>query len=79
MDDRDICYVKDMPNTRLTTAKWTKILGFLRSDPGVYVIDDTECKKFTEAVVWINRTGAPRSELPEKFGKSNSVFRRFTR
>ena len=68
-----------MPNTRLTTAKWLKILDFLRSDSAVYVKDEAECRKFIEAVVWINRTGAPWRDLPEKFGKSNSVFRRFTR
>ena len=68
-----------MPNTRLTTAKWKRILEFLRSDPSVYVKDEAECRKFIEAIVWINRTGAPWRDLPEKFGKSNSVFRRFTR
>ena len=68
-----------MANTRLTTVKWKRILGFLRSDPGVYVKDEAECRKFIEAVVWINRTGAPWRDLPEKYGKSNSVFRRFTR
>jgi transposase len=67
-----------MPNTRLTPAKWKRILEFLRSDSSVYVKDEAECRKFIEAVVWINRTGAPWRDLPEKFGKSNSVFRRFT-
>ena len=68
-----------MANTRLTSEKWKWILEFLRSDPGVYVKDESECRKFIEAIVWINRTGAPWRDLPEKFGKSNSVFRRFTR
>ena len=68
-----------MANTRLTTAKWLKIRDFLRSDPRVYIKDESECRNFVEAIVWINRTGAPWRDLPEKFGKSNSVFRRFTR
>ena len=68
-----------MPNTRLTDAKWLRIRDFLRSDTRVYVKDEVECRKFIEAVVWINRTGAPWRDLPDKFGKSNSVFRRFTR
>ena len=68
-----------MSNTRLTTVKWERILEFLRSDRSVYVKDEAECRKFIEAVVWISRTGAPWRDLPEKFGKSNSVFRRFTR
>jgi len=68
-----------MANTRLTTAKWLRIRDFLRSDARVYVKEESECRNFIEAVVWINRTGAPWRDLPEKFGKSNSVFRRFTR
>ena len=68
-----------MPNTRLTEAKWLRIREFLRADPSVYVKDETECRKFLEAVVWINRTGAPWRDLLEKFGKSNSVFKRFAR
>ena len=68
-----------MPNTRLTEAKWLRIREFLHTEPRVYVKDEAECRKFIEAVVWINRTGAPWRDLPEKFGKSNSVFRRFTR
>ena len=67
-----------MPNTRLTNAKWKWILEFLRSEPSVYVKDEAECRKFIEAVVWINRTGASWRDLPEKFGKSNSVFKRFS-
>lgn len=68
-----------MSNTRLTTVNWRRILEILRSDSSVYVKDEAECRKFIEAIVWINRTGAPWRDLPEKFGKSNSAFRRFTR
>ena len=32
-----------------------------------------------EAVLWINRTCAPWRALPEKFGKSNSMLKRFAR
>ena len=31
------------------------------------------------AVVWLMRTGVPRADLPERFGKPNPVCRRFRR
>ena len=34
---------------------------------------------FFNAVVWVLRTGAPYADLPERFGKCNSVCRRFRR
>ncbi len=34
---------------------------------------------FFNAVVWIMRTGCPWADLPERFGKSNTVSKRFRR
>jgi len=36
-------------------------------------------RKFVNAVFWLAKTGAPWRDLPERFGKWNSVFRRFRR
>jgi transposase len=32
-----------------------------------------------QAVLWIARSGAPWRDLPERFGKWNTIFQRFNR
>ena len=46
------------------------------ADPGRTAKDN---RRFINAVLWIARTGAPWPDLPERFGKHNSVFQRFNR
>ena len=38
---------------------------------------DEDVRRFIEAVAWISRNGAPWRELPSRFGKWNTVFKRF--
>ena len=46
------------------------------SDPGATARDN---RPFMGAIPWIARTGAPWPDLPERFGKQNSVYQRFNR
>ena len=61
----------------LTDAQWALIephcLG-KATDPGRTGSDG---RLFVEAVLWVARTGAPWRDLPEAFGKWNTVFQRF--
>ena len=63
----------------LSDAQWAIVEPFClgkKSDPGQTGRDP---RLFMEAVLWIVRTGAQWRELPEEFGKWNSVFKRFRR
>jgi transposase len=61
----------------LTDAQWTRIelhcLG-KATDPGR---TGGDARLFFEAVLWIARTGSPWRDLPEVFGRWNTVFKRF--
>ena len=61
----------------ITDRQWSLIephcLG-KKSDPGRTGGDG---RLFLEAVLWIARTGSPWRDLPERFGKWNTVFKRF--
>ena len=60
----------------LTDRQWALMephcLG--KSDPGRTGGDG---RLFMEAVLWIARTGSPWRDLPEAFGRWNTVFKRF--
>ena len=62
----------------LTDAQWARIephcLG-KSTDPGARTGGDP--RLFFEAVLWIARTGSPWRDLPEVFGRWNTVFKRF--
>ena len=68
-----------MSKTILTDEQWSKVVKVLRTHPNVYVGNEAECRLFVEAVLWLDRTGAQWRMLPEKYGKWNSIYKRFAR
>lgn len=69
-----------MTDVRLTDNQWTGIRDFLLQDPNAYVgRDEAGCRNFVEAVKWVGRSGAQWRLLPEKYGKWNTIYKRFVR
>ena len=68
-----------MTNVRLQDDQWTKVRDFLRDDPNAYVGNEVECRRFVEAVIWIDRSGAQWRLLPGEYGNWNTVYKRFAR
>lgn len=69
-----------MTTVRLTDEQWDKVRAFLDADPRAYVGQDEQtCRRFVEAVIWIDRSGAQWRLLPEEYGNWNSVYKRFAR
>lgn len=69
-----------MTIVRLTDDQWIKMRAFLASDANAYVgTDDHVCRRFVEAVLWIDRSGAKWRLLPSEYGQWNSVYKRFAR
>ena len=63
----------------LSRSQWEQIQGFLpgkAGDPGRTGVDN---QLFVNAVLWVLRSGARWSDLPERYGKYKCVHKRFTR
>ncbi len=68
-----------MSRLQLSTSQWTQILQFLRGRTDLYVGREEECRRFIEAVLWVDRSGAQWRLLPAEYGNWNSVYKRFAR
>ena len=66
-----------MKKEYINEAAWNKIFSFLKNHKAIYSGDENKCKDFIEAIFWMSRVGAQWRELPEVYGKWNSVFSRF--
>src|SRR3982751_1443891 len=63
----------------LSNEQWRRIEDLLPGkdgDPGRSGVDN---RLFVNAVLWVLRSGARWSDLPERYGKFKSVHKRFTR
>ena len=63
----------------LSETQWEHIRELLPgkvSDPGRTALDN---RNFVDGVLWVLRSGARWSDLPERYGKWKTVHKRFTR
>ena len=63
----------------LTDEQWERVRDHLpgkASDPGRTAADN---RLFVNAVLYVLKTASPWSDLPEHFGKPNSVWKRYDR
>jgi transposase len=68
-----------MSTIKLRNGQWSKILSFLRDSSGIYVGKEANCRRFIEAILWMARSGAQWRLIPERYGKWNSIYKRFAR
>jgi len=61
----------------LTDAQWAKIEPHCLGKPADPGRTGSDNRVFLEAVLWIARTGSPWRDLPARFGKWNTVFKRY--
>ena len=61
----------------LTNAQWTRLQPYWRACPDIYVGHAVRSRLLVEAGVWIARAVAPWRQWPAKYGKWNSVYRRY--
>jgi transposase len=68
-----------MRRYELTDQQWQRIAHLLPGKKGDVGHTAADNQLFINAVLWIARSGAPWRDLPERFGRWNSVYRRFRR
>jgi putative transposase len=63
----------------LTDGEWRQIEPLITGKKGDKGRHGADNRLFVDAVLWLVRAGAPWRDLPDEFGKWNSVFKRFRR
>jgi transposase len=67
------------PRHAIGNDDWERIKDLLPGRAGSRGAPAKDNRRFIDAVLWIAKTGAPWRDLPEYFGKWNTVWRRFDR
>ena len=68
-----------MHRSAISDENFNRIAPLLPGQPGKRGRNARDNRLFIDAVLWIARTGAPWQDLPERFGKANTVYKRFER
>jgi transposase len=63
----------------LSDAQWKRIEQLLPGKAGDRGVTAKDNRAFVNSVLWVLRSGARWSDLPERYGKWKSVHKRFTR
>ena len=63
----------------LDDAQWAALMLVIQQIPHAWKKDEVGLRRFVEAVLWVNQTGAPWRDLPDDYGKWPSVYHRFRR
>ena len=68
-----------LPRHAISDADWDRIKDLLPGRPGQTGWVARNNRLFIDAVLWIAKTGAQWRDLPERFGRWNSVWKRLDR
>ena len=63
----------------LSDVQWGRVSDLLPGKPGDRGRQGADNRLFVNAVLWVLRSGARWSDLPERYGKWKTVHKRFTR
>jgi transposase len=63
----------------MTDDEWAIVAPFLTTPSAQGGRPPGNHRRVLDGILWIDRTGAPWRDLPEDFGKWNSVWRQFRR
>jgi len=63
----------------LSAAQFDRLYALLRSERKIHTKQREVIRRFLEAALWVNRSGAQWRFLPSTYGEWNRVYQRFAR